>query len=303
MRPGGLPALEPRPRVELIPRAFPLAEPRRWWHPLPGLRRLARFEAVVRARLAAACALEHPPPERFGFRFEAATRLFLVTGLLQRRYFRVECHGIEGLPRGPLMLIANHGSHVLSWDGAMILSACLLDADPPRLVHGMAEHRLMSLPLLGRAARRIGAVDGCRAACADLLRAGGAVLAFPEGVKALSRPFRERYRLGEFGQGFLHVALRTGAPMVPVAVIGPEEEAPLLANPAWLARLVRTPVAPLTPTLLVPLPVKYRIHFGTPLRARGPATPDAVARQVAEVRAALQELIRRGLRLRRHVFF
>jgi len=262
-----------------------------------------RFEAVVRARLAAACAFEHPPPERFGFRFGAATRLFLVTGVMHRRYFRVECHGIEALPRGPVMLVAHHGSHVLAWDGAMILTACLLDADPPRLVHGMAEHRLMELPIIGRAARRIGAVDGRRNTCADLLRAGGAVLTFPEGVKALGRPFRERYRLLEFGHGFMHVALRTGAPIVPVAVIGPEEEAPLLANPAWLARLVRTPVAPLTPTLVVPLPVKYRIHFGAPLRFRGPAAPDAVVRHVAEVRAAVQELVRQGLRMRRHVFF
>src|SRR2546428_617100 len=110
---------------------------------------------------------------------------------------------------------------------------------------------------------------------------GGAVLTFPEGVKALRRPFRERYRLLEFGHGFMHVALGTGAPIVPVAVIGPEEEAPLLADPAWLARLVRTPVAPLTPTLVVPLPVKYRIHFGPPLRVRGPAAPAARARHGA----------------------
>src|SRR5204863_47054 len=120
----------------------------------------------------------------------------------------------------PLLRLAHHGSHVLAWDGAMILTACLLDADPPRLVHGMAEHRLMELPIIGRAARRIGAVDGRRNTCADLLRAGGAVLTFPEGVKALGRPFRERYRLLEFGHGFMHVALRTGAPIVPVAVIG-----------------------------------------------------------------------------------
>src|SRR5213078_4371902 len=108
------------------------------------------------------CAPAWPPPERFGFRFEAATRLFLVTSLMHRRYFRVECHGIAALPRGPVMLVANHGSHALAWDGAMILTACLLDADPPRLVHGMAEHRLMELPIIGRAARRIGAVDGRR---------------------------------------------------------------------------------------------------------------------------------------------
>jgi 1-acyl-sn-glycerol-3-phosphate acyltransferase len=201
------------------------------------------------------------------------------------------------------MLVANHGSHVLAWDGAMILTSCLLDADPPRLVHGMAEHRLMELPVLGAAARRIGAVDGRRDRCADLLRAGGAVLTFPEGVKALQRHFGARYRLVNFGHGFMHVALATGVPVVPVAVIGAEEEAPLLADPAWLARLVGTPVAPITPTIVFPLPVKYRIHFGTPLRFRGPATPEGVARHVGTVRAALQELIQHGLMMRRHVFF
>jgi 1-acyl-sn-glycerol-3-phosphate acyltransferase len=266
-------------------------------------RGLRAFHADIRSRLARACALEERPPERFGFRFDTAARLLLVPGLLYRAYFRVECHGIETLPPGPVLLAANHGSHVLSWDGAMIVSACLLEADPPRLVHGMAEHRLMELPVLGAVARRIGAVDGHRAACRDLLRAGAAVLTFPEGVKALEKPFRERYRLRPFGHGFMHVALATGAPVVPVGVIGAEEEAPLLASPRWLARLLRTPVAPITPTLLVPLPVKYRLYFGGPLRFDGPPTPEYVARSVRRVHGALEKLIGRGLAERRRIFF
>jgi 1-acyl-sn-glycerol-3-phosphate acyltransferase len=292
------------PRLEPTgPRAAPPPPPRRRWHRLPGLRRLGRFQDVIRARLAAACSLEAPPPERFGFRFDTAVRLLLVTGAFHRKFFRVECHGIESLPHGPFILVANHGSHLLAWDGAMIVTSCLLDADRPRLVHGMAEHRLMELPVLGTAARRIGAVDGQRSSCEKLLRAGAAVLTFPEGVKALARPFRERYRLRNFGHGFMHVALATGAPIVPVAVIGAEEEAPLLANPAWLARLVGTPVAPITPTLVFPLPVKYRIYFGAPLRPKGPPTPEVVARNVSAVRASVQDLIGVGLAARRHVFF
>jgi 1-acyl-sn-glycerol-3-phosphate acyltransferase len=98
------------------------------------------------------------------------------------------------------------------------------------------------------------------------------------------------------------VALETGVPIVPVAVIGAEEEAPLLANPAWLRRLLRTPVAPITPTLFVPLPVRYRLHFGTPLRVSGPATPDCVAREAERVRRALEDLIRHGLARREHLF-
>jgi 1-acyl-sn-glycerol-3-phosphate acyltransferase len=199
-------------------------------------------------------------------------------------------------------LVANHGSHVLSWDGANILSACLLDAEPPRLVHGMAEHRLMELPVLGKVARQIGAVDGRRSACVGLLRAGAAVLTFPEGTRALERPFRQRYQLARFGHGFAHVALETGVPIVPVAVIGAEEEAPLLANPGWLKRLVRTPVAPITPTLFVPLPVRYRIYFGSPMHLSGPNTAERAAYGTARVRAAVEQLIEQGRALRQHVF-
>jgi len=167
----------------------------------------------------------------------------------------------------------------------------------------MAEHRLMELPILGRAARRIGAVDGTRASCISLLRAGAVVLMFPEGARGLSRSFRQRYQLAPFGHGFAHVALATGVPVVPVAVIGAEEEAPLIANPAWLRRLVRTPTAPITPTIVVPLPVRYRIHFGAPLWLHGPPTPGRVARETERVRRALAALIQQGLAARRHMFF
>jgi 1-acyl-sn-glycerol-3-phosphate acyltransferase len=291
--PARLPTLPAEPTVPAsVPAPVP---PRR----LP----IGRLREAVRARLMEARALEREPPERYGFSVDAATRLFMVTSVFYRWYFRTQCFGLEHLPRGPMLLVSNHGSHVLSWDGANIVTACLLDADPPRLVHGMAEHRLMELPILGRVARRIGAVDGRRPACISLLRSGATVLTFPEGARALARPFSQRYQLAPFGHGFAHVAIATGVPVVPVAVIGAEEEAPLLANPAWLRKLIRTPVAPLTPTLFVPLPVRYRIHFGTPLRLSGPVTAERVAREVARVRQAVVDLVAQGLAARQHIFF
>jgi 1-acyl-sn-glycerol-3-phosphate acyltransferase len=274
--------------------------------PTPGgeqPRRRRGLLADVRGRLLCARALERVPPERYGFSVDAASWLFRITSVLYRWYFRTECFGIDALPHGPMILVANHGSHVLAWDGANIVTACLLDAEPPRLVHGMAHHRLMELPVLGRAARRIGAVDGSRPSCTSLLRAGAVVLTFPEGVRALARSFRHRYELAPFGHGFAQVAISTGVPVVPVAAIGAEEEAPLLANPAWLRRLVRTPIAPITPTIVLPLPVRYRIHFGAPLWLHGPPTPDRVARETERVRQALAGLIRQGLAARPHVFF
>lgn len=258
---------------------------------------------TVRARLALARTLEADPPEIHGFRLETAAWLYTFTGAMARWYFRTESRGLEQLPSGRVLLIANHGSHVLSWDGANIITACLLDADPPRLVHGMGEHRLMTLPVLGRVASRIGAVDGQRATCIAMLRGGAAVLAFPEGARALQRRFAARYQVGPFGHGFAHAAIAARAPVVPVAVIGCEEEAPLLANPQWIRRLVGTPVAPITPTLLVPLPVRYRLHFGAPLEPPL-AAGDAPAAAFADtVRAALIAQIDTGLAERRHVFW
>ncbi len=261
-------------------------------------RRLDLRERLLRAR-----ALERVEPERYGFDVDAAARLYRVTTFLYRRYFRTECHGLEHLPEGRVLLVANHGSHALAFDGANVLCACLVDADPPRLVHAMADHRLMELPILGCAARRIGAVDGRRATCIRLLRDGASVLAFPEGTRAHERRFGRRYELASFGHGFARVAMIARAPVVPVAIIGCEEEAPLLANPRWLRRLVGTHSAPLTPTLVLPLPVKYRLHFGAPIHLSGPLTPVSVAINVRTVREALAALVRSGLAARRHIFW
>lgn len=257
----------------------------------------------MRAKLVRATRLERTDPEEWGFSGRTAARLFTVTALAYRYYFRTQCFGLENLPRGPIMLVANHGSHALAWDGANIVTACLLDAEPPRLVHGMADHRLMELPILSWSARRIGAVDGTRETAVRMLRSGAVVLAFPEGTKAVRRRFRDRYRLLPFGHGFVHAAMAARAPIVPVAVIGAEEEAPTIANPSWLRKLLGTPTAGISPTLFVPLPVRYRLHFGEAYRPEGPTTERNVTAHVEHVHGALQALIDRGRAERPHVFF
>lgn len=262
-----------------------------------------RLKDEVRERLVRAHALERVPPERHGFDLESARRKYRFIGFLYRHYFRTEAHGLDRLPEGRVLLAANHGSHALAFDGANILSACLLDAEPPRLVHAMADHRLMQLPILGKSARRIGAVDGSRAKCIELLREDAMVLTFPEGTRAHDRNFRDRYHLAPFGDGFVRVALLAHAPIVPVALIGCEEEAPLLANPRWLRRIMKTHSAAITPTLVVPLPVRYRIYFGEPIRLAGPLTAATVSTGVTTVRDALTKLIADGLAARRHVFW
>src|ERR671927_592672 len=123
-------------------------------------------------------------------------------------------------------------------------------------------------------------------------------MGFPEGVRGLNKPFRERYRLKEFGSGFLRLALEADAPIVPVGIVGAEEQSPAIANLPTLARLLGMPALPLTATGVVPLPLptRYHIHFGEPMRFRGsPDDEDAVLEEkVGEVRQAVQRLLDEG---------
>ncbi|MDW8252149.1 MAG: 1-acyl-sn-glycerol-3-phosphate acyltransferase, partial [Myxococcales bacterium] len=142
-----------------------------------------------------------------------------------------------------------------------------------------------------------------------LLQNGEAVLVFPEGARGISKPFSQRYRMTEFGLGFLRLALETDTPIVPVAVVGAEEQYINLANLTSVAKLVGMPVFPLVPQwfipgLQLPLPTRYHIFFGKPLRFEGdPDDDDAVIEEkVRVVKNTIQEMINQGLKMRKSIF-
>jgi 1-acyl-sn-glycerol-3-phosphate acyltransferase len=132
---------------------------------------------------------------------------------------------------------------------------------------------------------------------------------FPEGVKGISKPFEERYKLAPFGPGFMRLALQTGAPIVPVAVIGSEEQYPSVGDLKRLAALLGAPALPVIPQLLVgmpfPLPVKYHLYFGEPLHFTGdPDDEDsAIDEKVWVVQATVQSMVNRGLKERKGIFW
>lgn len=229
---------------------------------------------------------------------------------LYRYYFRVETHGIEHVPPGRVLLVSNHAGQ-LPFDAAMISVAMLLEAEPPRIVRGMAEYWVSQLPWVSIFAARGGAASGTPDTCREMLEAGEAVVVFPEGVRGMNKLYKDRYKLMRFGTGFLRLALEAQAPIVPVAVIGSEEQNPGLANVARLGRMLGMPAFPITPTFpllgplgMLPMPVKYHIHFGEPLQFHGsPSEDDAIVdEKVDEVKAAITALFERGLAERRGVF-
>jgi 1-acyl-sn-glycerol-3-phosphate acyltransferase len=247
----------------------------------------------------------------WGLNIDSFRQAMVVTTLLYRHYFRVETHGIEHLPNGRVMVISNHAGQI-AIDAAMIGTATILEHEPPRILRGMGEYWLPTVPFVNLMMSRTGSVVGTPKNCTDLLRNEEAVIAFPEGVRGMNKLFSERYILQRFGSGFMRLALATKTPIVPVAVVGSEEQAPSIANLTGIGRLLGMPAFPVTLTFpwlgplgLLPLPVKYRIYFGKPILFDGdPDDEDAVIdKKVARVVGTIQSMLDNGLRERPGIFF
>lgn len=273
---------------------------------------LRRLDAELARRLASTPTRLNPYGfDPYGFHPATARRSLLSAALLYRYYFRVETHGVERVPEGRVLLIGNHSGQ-FGYDGAMLSMAMLLEALPPRLCRGMAEFLFWRTPWMGTWASRLGMMAGTPANCVAMLNAGECVVVFPEGARGANKPFHKRYQLQPFGLGFMRLALETGTPIVPVGIVGAEEQQPGLANFEGLGRRLGLPSLPITVSmpwlgLLGPafaLPVKYHLHFGEPLSFEGgPDEEDAlIERKVGRVKDAISDLLAHGRAQRSGIF-
>ncbi len=303
------PAARPAPpasRLAARPVPGPVAAP--WW--LRG--ELRGLWDEIQARIGRLpTELNQFGVDPFGYDPRWASNLMFGRGVFYRYYFRVETHGLEQVPEGRVLLVGNHAGNTFAWDGAMVATALFLEGEPPRMVRGMGEYYLPTLPWFGTLMHRLGSVVGTPANCVALLEHEEAVMVFPEGERGFLKPYSQAYELQRFGLGFLRMALETGTPIVPVGVVGSEEHSPGLARVAWLGRLVGAPALPLTVTFpwlglagAWPLPSKFHLSFGEPLSFEGdPNDEDAVIeRHVDVVKDAIRELVRAG-RSRRQTWF
>lgn len=246
----------------------------------------------------------------FGMNPDWIRRYALPGVLLYRYYFRAEAHDVQRLPTGRLLVVANHAGQ-LPFDGLMLTMALLLEAEPPRIARAMGEYWIPRIPIFNVLAARGGTLVGTPENCVHLLENDECVAVFPEGVRGMNKLYRDRYRLQRFGLGFLRLALETDTPIVPVGIVGSEEQQPGFANLEGLGRALGMPAFPLTlgfpwlgPLGLLPMPVKYHLYFGEPMHFEGaPGDEDAViAKKVEQVKGAIEALLRRGLRERRGIF-
>jgi 1-acyl-sn-glycerol-3-phosphate acyltransferase len=242
--------------------------------------------------------------------YEASLRPFFEKVL--RGYFRAEIEGVEHIPAlGRAILVCNH-SGALPWDGIMLRTALRLHHAAQRELRWLVEDHVFHAPFLGTFVNRIGAVRACQENAERLLSREELVAVFPEGIKGIAKPYSERYKLQRFGRGgYVRLALRTGAPVIPVAIVGAEETYPLLYKVNAFSKSVGLPFIPVTPTFpwlgplgMAPLPSRWRISIGAPIREIGRheaevAKDEVLVHELNEcARAAVRGLLDQALKQR-----
>ncbi|MFN8161768.1 MAG: lysophospholipid acyltransferase family protein [Solirubrobacterales bacterium] len=271
----------------------------------------ANLREAVR-RMSSRLAGEYHEDE-WGFDEEFAEAAYPVFEFLYDIWWRVQAAGFENVPsHGRGLIVSNHSGSLFPFDATMIGVAIMKGHPLPRWTRPLVLDWAFELPFLSFFMRKLGGVPANPFNATRLLEQDELVMVFPEGAKGTGKPFSERYRLQRFGRGgFVEVALRTGSPIVPVAVVGAEEIYPKLAESRVLARLAGAPFVPITPTFpwlgplgLVPLPSRWRIEFCEPidLSGYGPeaAEDKALLFDLSEtVRETIQEklyenLVKRG---------
>lgn len=271
-------------------------------------------EAFVRLRMIGTAAAV----DDFGYDPTFHARCAPLRQALYDRWWRVEASGLDQVPlTGRLLVVGNHSGGLFPYDGVMIAEA--LRAHHPgggRPARSLVEDFVYQAPFLGPILARAGMVRASSQNARRLLKREQAVIAFPEGAKGLGKYYRDRYRLQRFARGgFVSLALQTGAPLVPVAVVGAEEIHPVLARWQWLAHGLDVPYFPVTPTFpwlgllgLVPFPTKWRLVFGPPIDLAGQYGSDAhrdellVNRLKEEIRERIQRMVVAALAERSSVF-
>jgi 1-acyl-sn-glycerol-3-phosphate acyltransferase len=183
-------------------------------------------------------------PERVG---QASPAFYgfvrLLFTVLTPLFARLRTEGIENIPReGPVIIALNH----IAWTDIPLMSLRV-----PRITHYMAKIELFNIFLLGGILRLAGSFpvrrgEGDRESIRNaeqLLKQGEALVVFPEG---------HRSRTGQLQAGHpgtAYLALRSGAPVVPVAIFGTQHT---------LKGLRYGPFAP-----------RVTVRYGKPVRFKG----------------------------------
>jgi len=254
--------------------------------------------------------------DEWGYDPEFTEAMLPFFNFLYTKYFRVETTGIENIPlEGRGVLVSNHSGQ-LPWDGSMIVNAILNEHPNERLARALYASWFPKMPFVSTMLVKMGQTLADEENGIRLLEQDELVLVFPEGMKGITKLYKDRYKLARFGRGgFVRMALKTRSPLIPVSVVGAEETYIALRHVPVLSKLTGIPFPPISlrwPWFgllgLVPLPTKWYIDFGEPIPIDdyGPDTSNdliLISQLTNQVRSVIQKMIYKRLTLRESVFF
>lgn len=300
-----------RPREKPVARPQPVEAPVVELPTVPEADRVTRALTFLRNRLTG----EYEVDE-FGFDPELTETVLLPPlRLLYEKWFRVTTNGIDNVPKdGGALIVCNH-SGTLPLDAVMTAVAVHDEHPARRHLRMLGADLMFRTPLLGALARKSGQTLACNPDAERLLRSGELVGVWPEGFKGIGKSFSSRYKLQRFGRGgFVSAALRTGVPIIPCSIVGAEEIYPKIADLKPIARLLGLPYFPVTPLFpllgplgAIPLPTKWTIEFGEPIRtdifeSEDIDDPMLVFSLTDQVRESIQQSLYHRLAQRQNAF-
>ena len=255
--------------------------------------------------------------DEFGFDRQYEEHIRPLLEQAYDRYFRVRVSGAQHVPRqGRSVLVCNRGG-ALPVDGLLLKMAVAKQCEGERELRWLIEDFNFHAPFLGSFLNRLGAVRACQENAQRLLEHESLVAVFPEGIKGVTKLYSKRYQLQRFGRGgYVKLALRMRAPIIPSAIVGPEDAYPILYRMSALAKGLGLPFLPITPTFpwlgplgLLPLPSRTVIIFGPPILGLDQYGPESVDDSVLvheineRVRSTIQSLVNEACKLRgAHVY-
>jgi len=226
------------------------------------------------------------------------------------KWFDVHAQGWDNIPDGPAMLVSNHSGGTLVTDGLGLGTAWYTHFGEHRPLHGLAHEMVFATKGIGHFLERCGAIRAGHATAARAFDMGRHIVVMPGGDQDVWRPSSKRYRVQFAGRtGYVRVAMKTGAPIVPTAHVGAHNTLWVLTDGQRFARKVkfirdvaRAEIFPVHlsfpwglavgPWPHVPPPTRYDYRFGEPIAPRGhPDNPDDVAEMDARVQFAIQEML------------
>lgn len=239
---------------------------------------------------------------------------------LFHRYHDVRLSGFERVPAGRALVVGNHNGGTATPDMLALLLAYWTHFGVDAPAYGLAHDLAFHVPLLGSLMRRVGALPAGHGAALAALARDARVLVYPGGDLDAYKPSSRRHQVVFGGRrGFVRLALRAGAPIVPVVSVGAHEGFHVITDGAEFARasgwkrLTRMEVLPLIvglpwglwlgpmPHLPPPLRMKLRVldPIAWPHLDASAADDDATVTRcydevVGAMQRALDEMVREG---------